>query len=99
MVDMADRVARDPRFKELVRTRGSYSWTLCGIMFVLYFGFIYLVALRHDITGIMVGGGITLAFPLALLVILAAIVLTAMYVARANAKYDQLARAIEDDLR
>ncbi len=99
MVDMTDRISRDPRFIELVRRRGSYSWTLCAIMFVIYLGFIFLVALRHDITGIVIGGGITLAFPLALFVILTAIVLTAMYVSRANASYDQLAAEIAADVR
>lgn len=97
--DETARIQRDPLFQELVRKRGAYSWTLFTIMVVIYFGFIYVCALRRDITGIEIGGGITLAFPLALFVILAAIALTGLYVARANSTYDELTRRIVANAR
>jgi uncharacterized membrane protein (DUF485 family) len=39
-----EAIQRDPDYKELVRRRSSFGWTLSLIMLVIYFGFILLVA-------------------------------------------------------
>ena len=64
-------------------------------MLAIYMAFILLVAFGHAFVAQQVGtGGLTLAFPLGLGVILAAIILTGIYVVRANSEFDRLTREI-----
>lgn len=92
----AGRIRLTPAFLELERKRSRFSWTLTVLMLVLYFGFILLVAFDRQLQlmGTMVTRSISLGFPLGLGVILSAIVLTGVYVLRANTEFDRLTREI-----
>ena len=89
------RLRASPDFVELEHTRGRLSWTLTGIILVIYFGFVFLVAFAPGLMGTPVLGAMTLGFPLGLGVILSAILLTGIYVLRANSRFDGLTRRIE----
>jgi uncharacterized membrane protein (DUF485 family) len=84
----------NPDFQELERTRGRLGWTLTAIMLVVYFGFILMVAFAPKLMATPVFGDITLGFPLGLGVIVIAILLTGLYVLRANDAFDKLTRRI-----
>jgi uncharacterized membrane protein (DUF485 family) len=88
------RISASPAFKELERSRGALGWTLTALILVIYFGFVFLVAFAPKLLGTPVAGTLTLGFPLGLGVILSAIVLTGIYVARANSRFDALTRKI-----
>ena len=88
------RIENDPNFKALVKERSSFGWTLAIIILVLYYGFIAIVAFSPATIAMKVSGTITLGILMGLGMILAAIVLTGVYVMRANSRYDQLTRAI-----
>ncbi|ANY84489.1 hypothetical protein BB934_40570 (plasmid) [Microvirga ossetica] len=88
-----DRVIQSPRFQELVRQRTRFAWTLTIVMLVIYFGFILLVAFAKPLLAMKVGDGVTsLGILLGLGVIIAAFVLTGIYVYRANSEFDELTR-------
>ena len=88
-----DRVLQSPRFQELVRQRTRFAWTLSIVMLVIYFGFILLVAFAKPLLAMKIGGGVTsLGILLGLGVIIAAFVLTGIYVYRANSEFDELTR-------
>jgi uncharacterized membrane protein (DUF485 family) len=88
-----DRVIQSPRFQELVRQRTRFAWTLTIVMLVIYFGFILLVAFAKPLLAMKVGDGVTsLGILLGLGVIIAAFVLTGVYVYRANSEFDELTR-------
>ena len=89
------RIRNNPSFQELERKRNVFSWSLAILMLAIYMGFVFLVAFGHDIVAQQIGtGGLTLAFPLGLGVILVAIVLTGIYVVRANSEFDRLTREV-----
>jgi len=89
------RIRNSPRFLELERKRNSFSTLLCVLMLAIYFGFIFLVAFGHDIVAQPINGGpLTLAFPIGIGVMVSAVVLTAVYVIRANGEFDRLTREI-----
>ena len=89
------RIRANPAFQELVRKRSSFGWTLAIVMFVVYMTFIFLVAFDHALVAELIGYGVlTLAFPLGLGVIVLAIVLTGIYVVRANSEFDRLTREV-----
>ncbi len=89
------RIRTDPAFLELTRKRSNFGWTLAVIMVAVYMAFIFLVAFGHSIVAQPIGSGtLTLAFPLGLGVIVLAVVLTGIYVVRANSEFDRLTRQI-----
>jgi uncharacterized membrane protein (DUF485 family) len=91
------RVAADPRYRELVRRRGRFGWALTAIMLAAYFGYILLIAFDKPLLARPIGRGVTsLGIPLGLGVILLAILLTAIYVRRANREFDALTAAIKE---
>jgi uncharacterized membrane protein (DUF485 family) len=94
-----DRVIQSPRFQELVRQRTRFAWTLTLVMLVIYFGFILLVAFAKPLLAMKIGGGVTsLGILLGLGVIIAAFVLTGIYVYRANSEFDELTRNLTREL-
>ncbi len=92
----AARIRANPKFVELESTRRKFGWTLSIIMLVIYYGFIALVAFAPSVIGVTVGPGtpITIGLVLGLAVILSAIILTGIYVWRANSTFDELSRSV-----
>lgn len=97
--DVVSRVRANPKFTELIAKRSKYSWTLAILMLAIYYGFILLVAFDKQFLAIKIGATVTLAFPIGLGVILAAIIITGLYVLRANNVYDPMTRSIVEDAR
>ena len=95
-----ESIERSPAFQELVTRRTSFGWTLSGLVFVLYFGFILLVAFAPKFLGTPIGSGVmTIGIPVGLLVIVSAFVLTGIYVRKANSEYDALVRRIVEEAK
>ena len=89
---------RDSRFVALADARSRVGWRLAAAMVALYFGFVFLVAFAPALLATPIWGVITLGFPLGLLVIVSAAVLTAVYVSIANARFDPMQREILEHL-
>lgn len=96
---MIEAIRRDPHFQTLVRRRMRFALVLTAATLIIYFGYIAVVAFAPQWLGVSVGGGMTLGIPIGLLVIVAAFVLTALYVHRANTEYDALTRQILEDIK
>ena len=88
------RIQKDPNYIKLVAERKSYGWTLAIIMLVLYYGYIALVAFDPSVIGIKIAGMITIGLVLGVGLIAISIILTGIYVLRANSTYDDLTAAI-----
>ena len=88
------RIQSDPNYVKLVAERKSFGWTLSIIMLAIYYGFIALVAFAPTAIAVKLAGSFTIGLLLGVAIILAAIVLTGVYVLRANAEFDDLTKAI-----
>ena len=88
------RIEANPDFIELVRSRRTFGWTLTAIMLVIYYGYIALVAYDKPLIAQPLFGAVTVGLVIGLGVILSAVVLTGIYVLRANGKFDELSRRI-----
>jgi uncharacterized membrane protein (DUF485 family) len=88
------RIESDPNYLKLVSERKSLGWTLTIITLVMYYGYIAIVAFAPSVIAISLAGTITVGIVLGLAIILASILLTGIYVMRANAEYDDLTSAI-----
>ena len=93
--DVVQRVKADPDYQKLVRTRSRFGWTLTWAMMIVYYGFTLLVAFNKEFLGTRIGEGVmTWGIPLGLFVIVFTVVITGIYVHRANGLYDELTAAI-----
>ena len=88
------RIQSDPNYIKLVAERKSFGWTLAIITLVIYYGYIALVAFAPNVIATPVAGAITIGIILGAAIIVASIVLTGIYVGRANGHYDDLTKAI-----
>ncbi len=92
-----DEILADPRYQRLIRRRGRFTWTLSIVMLVAYFGYVALIAFDKAVLARPIGGGVTsIGIPIGVGVILLAILLTGLYVRRANKEYDPLVRALNE---
>jgi uncharacterized membrane protein (DUF485 family) len=87
---LIEKVKRDPEFLALERRRSRLAWGLSAAMAAIYFGFILIVAFAPGVLATPIGTGTTttLGIPLGVGVILAAFILTGLYVHRANTDFD-----------
>lgn len=86
---LIEHIKRDPEFHALVRKRSRLAWALSAATLAVYFGFILLVAFAPGVMATPIGSGIiTVGIPLGVGVIVAAFVLTGLYVYRANTEFD-----------
>lgn len=94
--DVLQRVKADPNYDKLVKTRSRFGWTLTWAMMIVYYGFTLLLAFNKELMGTRIGTGVmTWGIPIGLFVIVFTIVITGIYVHRANGAYDELTEAIK----
>ena len=93
--ELARRIAAHPKYQELKAKRTRLGWWLTLAMMVVYYGFILLVAFNKEFLSQRLGVGVmTVGIPLGFGVIVFTVVITAIYVKRANSEYDDLADAV-----
>lgn len=94
-----DRIRRNPLFDQLCASRSRFAWTLSLIMVVIYMGFILLVAFAGDFmaTPLASDSVMTIGLPIGVAVMLSAVVLTAIYVWKANTSFDELNRRLLEE--
>lgn len=99
--DSVDAIKAHPRYQELVCTRKCFAWNLTVLMLAIYYGFILVIAFAPTLLGspLSVGATTTIGIPIGVAIIVSAFVLTGVYVARANGKFDALTKAIREDLQ
>ena len=94
--DLVQRVKSDPNYQKLVATRSRYGWLLTWSVMIVYYGFTLLNAFDKEFMSSKIGAGVmSWGVPLGLFVILFTIVVTAIYVRRANSEFDELTDAIQ----
>lgn len=94
--DLIQRVVNNPQYQELKRKRSSFGWTLTWAMMIVYYGFIMLVAFNKEFLMQKMGTGVmTIGMPIGLGVIVFTVVITGIYVRRANSEFDDLTEEIK----
>ena len=93
--DLVRRIAAHPKYQELKAKRTSLGWWLTAAMMVVYYGFIVLVAYFKPLMSTRIGDGVTTwGMPVGLFVIAFTILITGIYVRRANSEFDALAEEL-----
>ena len=92
------KIEAHPKYKELRSKRSTFGWMLTLLMMIVYYGFISLIAFNKPFLAQPIGAGVTtLGIPLGMGVIIFTILITGIYVRRANSEFDALTAEILKD--
>lgn len=94
--DTYERIRANPKFQAFIKKRNNYSIIMTVLGAIAYYGFILLVAFNKEWIGTKLGAGMTtsIGVPLGVGVIAFTIVITWIYVRRANTEFDETNEAI-----
>jgi uncharacterized membrane protein (DUF485 family) len=94
--DLYAKIRANPKYQEFVSVRSRYSIIMAIMGAVAYYGFILLVAYDKQFLAQKIGEGYTmsLGIPIGLGVILFTIIITWIYVRRANSEFDDVTAEI-----
>ena len=94
--DIVARIQQNPKFQQMVSTRNTYSIIMTILMMIVYFGYILLIAFNKPFLATKVAAGATMSvgIPMGIGVLVFTIVITAIYVRRANTEFDAMKDAI-----
>lgn len=89
------RITKNPKYQELTSKRSSFGWMMSILMLVVYYGYIALIAFNKPFLAQPTGSGVTsVGIPIGMGVIIFTIVITGIYVRRANNEFDRLTAEI-----
>lgn len=89
--DPVANIVANPKYQRLVSTRARFGWLLTAIMMVVYYGYTAIIAFDKELFHQRIGEGVmTLGIPVGFGVIVFTIVITGIYVRRANSEFDAL---------
>jgi uncharacterized membrane protein (DUF485 family) len=95
---VVDKIQKNPKYLELRAKRTGFGWTLTLLMMVVYYGYIALIAFKKPFLAQPIGAGVTtLGIPIGMGVIVFTVLITAIYVRRANSEFDALTAEILKD--
>ncbi len=92
-----ERLLSSDRFKKLVRVRWTVSITLLTLLFILYYGYILIVAEGKEFLVQKIGVHTNYGIVLGIGTIVGAWILTIIYVVWANTIYDKEVKGIKDE--
>jgi len=93
---LVERIVADPNYQKLKSERSRFGWSLTIAMMVVYYGFILLIAFQKQALSARIGEGVmTWGIPIGFGVIVFTILITGIYVRRANGEFDELSEKIK----
>jgi uncharacterized membrane protein (DUF485 family) len=93
------RLLASPEFRRLIAGRWRVSLVLTACLFVLYYGYILLIALNKTLVSERMSGAVPIGIPLGAAVIVGSWLLTAAYVVWANRHYDPEVQRLRQSAR
>ena len=95
---MVQKIQSHPKYLELRTKRNRLGIFLTALMLIVYYGYIALIAFDKKFLAQPIGTGVTtLGIPIGMGVIIFTIVITGIYVRRANSEFDALTTEILKD--
>jgi uncharacterized membrane protein (DUF485 family) len=89
--DTYEKIRANPKYHQLKNTRNAYGWVMTILMLVVYYGYIALIAFNKAFLAQPLGAGVTtVGIPIGVGVIAFTIIITGIYVRRANGEFDAL---------
>lgn len=94
--ELTQRIEKNAQYQHLIKTRNALGWRLTLVVFAAYYGFILIVAFDKQLFATPLAAGMTTTWgiPLGIGIILLTVVLTAVYVRKANSEFDPALKQI-----
>jgi uncharacterized membrane protein (DUF485 family) len=93
------RVEGNTKYQRLVKVRTFYGWVLTALVLIVYYGYTLLIAFNKELLATPIGDSVmTWGIPMGLFVIVFTIVITGIYVRRANNEFDELTEQIKKEV-
>ena len=98
---LVEKIEANPKYKELISKRNSLALKLGIFVLVMFYSFITVVAFNKDLFAIKVAEGYitTIAFPIALAILVISFITTLIYVNKANGEFENLTNEIKKDVK
>ncbi len=98
--ELVDRIENNPKYQELVSKRNSLGIKLGVFVLVMFYAFILTIAFNKEVLATKIGDGLTtIAFPIALAILIISFITTLIYVKRANGEFEDLTNEIKEDVK
>ena len=98
--ELVERIENNPKYQELVSKRNSLGIKLGVFVLVMFYAFILTIAFNKEVLAIKIGDGLTtIAFPIALAILIISFITTLIYVKRANGEFEDLTNEIKEDVK
>ena len=98
--ELVDRIENNPKYQELVSKKNSFGIKLGVFVLVMFYTYIMVIAFNKEVLATKIGDGVTtIAFPIALAILVISFLTTLIYVKRANGEFEDLTNDIKDDVK
>jgi uncharacterized membrane protein (DUF485 family) len=98
--ELVEKIETHPQYIELVNKRRSFSVKLGVFVLVMFYAYILTIAFNKEILATKIGDGLTtIAFPIALAILVISFITTVIYVIRANGEFEDLINKVKDDVK
>ena len=98
--ELVDRIESNPKYQELVSKRTSLGLKLGAFVLIMFYTFIMTIAFNKEVLATTIGDGVTtIAFPIALAILVISFLSTLIYVKKANGEFEDLTDEIKDDVK
>ena len=97
---LVERIESNPKYKELVSKRNGLGIKLGIFVLVMFYAYILVIAFNKELLAAKIGVGVTtIAFPIALAILVLSFITTLIYVKRANTEFEDLTNEIKKDVK
>lgn len=98
--ELVNRIENNPKYQELVSKRTNIGIKLGIFVLVMFYAFILTIAFNKEILATKIGEGVTtIAFPIALAILIISFITTLIYVKKANGEFEDLTNEIKEDVK
>lgn len=98
--ELVERIENNPKYNELLSKKNSLGIKLGVFVLVMFYAYILTIAFNKEVLATKIGDGVTtIAFPIALAILIISFLTTVIYVRKANGEYEDLVNDIKDDVK
>ncbi len=99
--NLVERIEANPKYQELLKKTDSLALKLGIFILVMFYSYITIIAFNKELFAAKVweDGVTTIAFPIALAILVISFLTTLIYVKRANGEFDDLTNEIKKDVK
>ena len=95
--ELVERIENNPKYQELVSKKNSFGIKLGIFVLVMFYAYILTIAFNKEVLATKIGEGVTtIAFPIALAILVISFITTLIYVKRANGEFEDLTNDIKE---